>query len=169
MSTEDSNGVRANSLVTQEHDNTGALVVSRTMLQHNHSMSQETHLTEESGLTTDSLLGENALSTQEKKRRIQDVYYGHAYREENKYEVNKVKKIVRENIFKHLMFCIGEGSYGGDKNGTTRGENRSKATRNTYELSHEYPDLTLKCEYAHEVLILSGNGAEKKSLSQRAL
>ena len=169
MSTEDSNGVRANSLETQEHDNTGALVVSRTMLQRNHSMSQETHLTEESGLTTDSLLGENALSTQEKKRRIQDVYYGRAYREENKYEVNKVKKIVRENIFKHVKFCIGEGSYGSNKNGTTRGENRSKATRNTYGLSHEYPDLTLKRGYAHEILTLSGNGAEKKSLSQRAL
>ena len=157
------------SMITQEHENTGTVVISRRLLQRNNSMSQETHLTQESGLTTESILEENALSTAEKKRRIQEVYYGPAYKEENKYEVNKVRKIVCENIFKHVKFCIGEGSYGSDKNGMTRSENRSKATKNTYGQSHECPDLTLRRGYAYEILALSGNGVEKKSLSQRAL
>ena len=169
MSTGHSNMESHGSMITQEHENTGTVVLSRRLLQRNNSMSQETQLTQESGLTTESILEENALSTEEKKRRIQEVYYGRAYKEENKYEVNKVKKIVRENIFKHVKFCIGEGSYGSDKNGITRGTNKSKATKNTYGQSHEYPDLTLRRGYAYEILSLSGNGTEKKSLSNRAL
>ena len=127
-------------------------------------------MTQQSIVTTEPLLNENALSTEEKKRKIQEVYYGRSYKEEDKYEVQKIrKKIVRENIFKHVKFCIGEGSYGTNKDGRTKSENKNIATKNTFGQSHEYPDITLQKGYAYEILELSGYGVDKKSLSQRAL
>ena len=157
------------SLATQEHENHGVIRVHRQCLQGGNSYSQETQLTQQSIVTTEPLLNENALSTEEKKRKIQEVYYGRSYREEDKYEVQKVRKIVRENIFKHVKFCIGEGSYGTNKDGRTKSENKNIATKNTFGQSHEYPDITLRKGYAYEILELSGYGVDKKSLSQRAL
>ena len=95
------NGDNSNaSLATQEHENHGVIGVHRQCLQGGNSYSQETQLTQQSIVTTEPLLNENALSTEEKKRKIQEVYYGRSYKEEDKYEVQKVRKIVRKNIFK---------------------------------------------------------------------
>ena len=156
-------------MATQEHVNNGSIHVPRSSLQRGNSFSQETQLTLQSAITTDSLLDENALSTEQKKRKVQEVYYGRSYKEEDKYKVQKVRKIVCENIFKHVKFCIGEGSYGSNKNGRTKSENKNIATKNTFGLSHEYPDITLRKGYANEILALSGYGSDKKSLSQRVL
>ena len=76
-------------------------------------LSQNSNVTE---ITTDSVVQDNALSTEEKKRKLRQLYYGTHFQDEDKYEVQKVRRIVRESVFKKVKFCRGEGSSGSDKN-----------------------------------------------------
>ena len=126
-------------------------------------LSQETNLTEHSAVTTETFLEDNALSDIQKKRKLQSLYYGTRYKPEDKYEVQKVRKIIRESIFKHVKFCRGEGLSQNDKKG------RKAIEKNAFGRAHDTPDLTLRTGYAYEILKLSGNGEDKKSLTQRAL
>ena len=62
-------------------------------------LSQETNMTEHSAVTTETFLEDNALSTNQKKRKLQGLYYGTSYKPEDKYEILKVK-------LKHLLTCL---------------------------------------------------------------
>ena len=126
-------------------------------------LSQETNMTEHSAVTTETFLEDNALSSNQKKRKLQGLYYGTSYKPEDKYEILKVRNIVRESIFKHVKFCRGEGSSSNEKSG------RKAVEKNAFGRRHDTPDITLRSGYAHEILKLSGNGEDKKSLTQRAL
>ena len=60
--------------------------------------------------TNNSRHVDEELTTEQKKRKFEQVYSGRRWQEEDKYEVQKVKQIVRNNIFKHVKFVKGEGS-----------------------------------------------------------
>ena len=68
------------------------------------------------------------LTIEQKKRKFEQVYSGCRWQEEDKYEVQKVKQIVRNNIFKHVKFVKGEGY----KN-TTNDVGRKNGKGNTKE------------------------------------
>ena len=164
------NNSNGNSMITQDIDNDSFEDEDETpMRRHtNHSSSQSylsQHSTESrsSVVTTESVLEDNALSTDEKKRKLQVLYYGSKYKEEDKYEIQKVRKIVRDNVFQQVKFCRGEGA---SKQGKS---SNNVAMKRAFGKSHDAPDLTLRNGYAYEILILSGNGEDKKSLTERAL
>ena len=49
------------------------------------------------------------LTTEQKKRKYEQVQSSRRWIEEDQYEVQGVKQIVRNNIFKHVKFVKGEG------------------------------------------------------------
>ena len=124
-------------------------------------LSQNSNVTE---ITTDSEVQDNALSTEDKKRKLRQLYYGTHFQDEDKYEVQKVRRIVRESVFKKVKFCRGEGSSGSDKRSP-----KKQALTKVFGKSHEAPDLTEWKGYAYEVLKLSGNGEDVRTLTRRAL
>ena len=124
-------------------------------------LSQNSNVTE---ITTDSVVQDNALSTEEKKRKLRQLYYGTHFQDEDKYEVQKVRRIVRESVFKKVKFCRGEGTSGSDKRSP-----KKQALTKVFGKSHEAPDLTERKGYAYEVLKLSGNGEDVRTLTRRAL
>ena len=167
-SDDDSRRETENDLETQVRPNSCSYFrrhapTSPTMQNHRVHLSQETNLTEHSAVTTETFLEDNALSDTQKKRKLQSLYYGTRYKPEDKYEVQKVRKIIRESIFKHVKFCRGEGLSQDKKKG------RKAVEKKAFGMTHETPDLTLRTGYAYEILKLSGNGEDKKSLTQRAL
>ena len=63
-----------------------------------------------STVTNDSILNESVLSPDMKKRKLEEIYSNGKFQDEDEYEVLKVRKVVRQHIFKHLKFCKGEGT-----------------------------------------------------------
>ena len=61
-------------------------------------LSKETNMNEHSAVTMETFLDNNTLSNDQKKRKIQGLYYGTSSKPEEKYEVQKVRKIDRESI-----------------------------------------------------------------------
>ena len=59
--------------------------------------------------TNNSRHVDEELTTEQKKRKFEQVYSGRRWQEEDKYEAHKVKQIVRNNIFKLEKFVKGEG------------------------------------------------------------
>ena len=76
-------------------------MVRATMLNENGTqLSQAT-----SAITTDTIYRESGLSIEEKKRKLEEIYSNGKFQEEDEYKVNKVHKVVRQHIFKHVKFC----------------------------------------------------------------
>ena len=63
-----------------------------------------------STVTNGSILNENVLSPDMKKRKLEEICSNGRFQDEDEYEVLKVRKVVRQHIFKHLKFCKGEGT-----------------------------------------------------------
>ena len=63
----------------------------------------------------DSIEADNALSLNDKKRRIETVYSNGQWKDEDEYEIAKIRQVIRNHIFKHVKFVKGEGSRPGAK------------------------------------------------------
>ena len=110
-------------------------------------------------------VNEQQLSTEEKKRKIDEVYSSKRWQEEDKYEANKVKVITRTNIFKHVKFIKGEGN----KLATNILERKNRKDRKEYGKCHERADLTQVRGYEYTVMKLAGITEETTSFVNRAL
>lgn len=116
--------------------------------------------------TNGSRSTEHNLTTEEKKRKLDEVYSSRRWQEEDKYEVQKVKQIVRNNIFKHVKFVKGEGVQ--NVNSNVERQNR-KCTIKEYGKCHEKADLTKQSGYEYNVMKLAGINEKNCSLTERAL
>ena len=116
--------------------------------------------------TNGSRSTEHNLTTEEKKRKLAEVYSSRRWQEEDKYEVQKVKQIVRNNIFKHVKFVKGEGVQ--NVNSNVERQNR-KCTIKEYGKCHEKADLTKQSGYEYNVMKLAGINEKNCSLTERAL
>jgi len=106
------------------------------------------------------------LTTEQKKRKFEQVYASRRWQEEDKYEVQKVKQIVRNNIFKHVKFVKGEGY----KNITNEVERKNgKGSIKEYGKCHEWADLTKLTGYECNVMKLAGVTEMNSSITDRAL
>ena len=98
-----------------------------------------------SGLTTDSYLEKAGLTR--KINKSEDVYTSGRWKEEDLYEVLKVKKVIRNHIFKHVKFCKGEGV-------KFMSNNLEWKNKKIIELSKSYEkvDLSKSIEYQYNVI-----------------
>ena len=93
-----------------------------------------------SSITDDTSVSRRAdqnLTVEGEKRKFDELYSSRRWQEEDKYEVQKVKQIVRNKIFKHLKFVKGEGVKIG--NSKIEGQNR-KCIIKEYGKCHEKAD-----------------------------
>ena len=116
--------------------------------------------------TVNSRDTDEQLTTEQKKRKFEQVYSSRRWQEEDQYEVLKVKQIVRNNIFKHVKFVKGEGY----KNITSDLERKNgKGNMKEYGKCHEWADLTKLTGYEYNVMKLAGFTETNSSITDRAL
>ena len=58
---------------------------------------------------------DGALTINEKKRKIEDMYLSKQWKEEDEYDVTRLRLVIRNHIFKHVKFIKGEGAKKTDK------------------------------------------------------
>ena len=116
-----------------------------------------------SAITNDTIFQESGLSWDAKKRKLEDIYSNGRYQDEDEYEIVKVRKIVRNHIFKHVKFCKGEG-----KRSPNNFDKKTKKIQ-AFGTSHEKADLWKTTGYEYNVMKLAGYCEETKSLADRAM
>ena len=116
-----------------------------------------------STITTESIFNDGALTTYEKKRKLNEIYSNGQWKEEDEHEIYKVKKIVRTNIFKYVKFCKGEGNINIDKN------RKHKMKQLVLGIAHDKADLTKRTGYEYEVMKQCGKDDRRMSLTERAM
>ena len=119
-----------------------------------------------SGITNDdSTTSDIGLSIIDKKRKIDAIFLSNQWKEEDEYEITKLRQVIRNQIFKHVKFVKGEGGVSVSK--------RDKKTRQMKKLlfgkCHERPDLTKLTGYECQILKMVGLSEENASLTRRAL
>ena len=113
----------------------------------------------------DSIEADNALSLNDKKRRIETVYSNGQWKDEDEYEIAKIRQVIRNHIFKHVKFVKGEGSRPGAK----RDIRKKQCKDLVLGKCHERPDLTKSTGYECEIMRLVGLTNENLSITTRAL
>ena len=64
-----------------------------------------------SGITNDdSTTSDIGLSIVDKKRKIDAIFLSNQWKEEDEYEITKLRQVIRNQIFKHVKFVKGEGA-----------------------------------------------------------
>jgi hypothetical protein len=128
------------------------------------------HQDETSVITDDSLIVENNMTAAEKRKKLMNVYLTTDYEnivEENEFEIMKINKVIRNNIFGKIKFCRGEGN---SSTVVKKGRNiRSQQMIKKLVIgrSHEFADLTKNSGFEVEVLKLCGLGADRTTITQR--
>ena len=120
-----------------------------------------------SGITNDrSISGtNNSLSVEEKKRKSETVYLSGQWKDEDEYEITKIRQVVRNHIFKHLKFVKGEGTIPSFK----KDRKTKKRDQLLYGMCHERPDLTKQGGYELKILRLMGLSELNTSIAAQAL
>lgn len=119
-----------------------------------------------SGITNDeSTTSDIGLSIIDKKRKIDAIFLSNQWKEEDEYEITKLRQVIRNQIFKHVKFVKGEGAVPLSK--------RDKKARQIKKLlfgkCHERPDLTKLTGYECQILKMVGLSEDNASLTRRAL
>ena len=117
-----------------------------------------------SSLTNDTFIDESGLNNDQKKRKMEDIYSSGRWKEVDEYEVMKVRKVIRNHIFKHVKFCKGEGL----KVSSNQMEKKS-AKLLLFGKSHEKADLTKRHGYEYNIMKLSGYDEDNRSITDRTL
>ena len=82
-----------------------------------------------------------------------------------KYEVIKLRQVIRNHIFKHVKFVKGEGAVPSHKK-----EIKSRQLKQLlFGKCHERPDLTILTGYESQILRMVGLSKENTSVTRRAL
>ena len=122
-------------------------------------------------ITDDTYIREIDMTIDQKKRKLELIYSTkkkNAYLEENEFEIQKVRKQVRDNIFPKVKFCKGEGNTQKIIHSKNRRNGRKFKKMDELGKSHENADLTCKTGFEYKLLDLCGMGEGKKTLTQRA-
>jgi len=117
-----------------------------------------------SNITECSTDTEGTLTINEKKRKIEDVYASEQWKEEDEYEVTRLRLVIRNHIFKHVKFIKGEGAKKTDK-----GTKKKNSKNLVFGKCHERPDLTKTSGYEYAIMDLVGLNDDKATLVKRAL
>ena len=117
-----------------------------------------------SNITECSTDTDGALTINEKKRKIEDVYASEQWKEEDEYEVTRLRLVIRNHIFKHVKFIKGEGAKKTDK-----GTKKNNSKNLVFGKCHERPDLTKTSGYEYAIMDLVGLNDDKATLVKRAL
>ena len=80
------------------------------------------------------------------------------------YEVLKVKKVIHNNIFKHVTFCKDEGRKAVSNNSEQKNKKIIKLGK-----SREKADLSRSIGYQYNIMKFSGYDEENRALMDRAL
>ena len=139
-------------------------MVSLTEIQENQiNISDHSTITDNSG---GSRITDQNLTIEQKKRKFDEVYSSRRWQEEDKYEVQKVKQIVRNNIFKHRKFVKGEGVKIVNRKIERHND---KSIIKEYGKCHEKADLTKLSGYEYNLMKLAGVTEKNSSITERAL
>ena len=117
-----------------------------------------------SNITECSTDTEGALKINEKKRKIEDVYSSKQLKEEDEYEVTRLRLVIRNHIFRHVKFVKGEGAQKTDK-----GTKKNNSKNLVFGKCYERPDLTNISGYEHAIMDLVGLNDDKTTLVKIAL
>ena len=117
-----------------------------------------------SNITKWSTDTDRVLTINEKKRQIEDVYSSKQWKEEDEYEVIRLRLAIRNHIFKHVKFIKGGGAKRTDK-----GTKKSNSKNLVFGKCHERTDLTKTSGYEYAVMNLVGLDDDKATLVKRAL
>ena len=95
------------------------------------------------GYTTRAVNPDVTLVEDEKLQLLEKTYLSEQWTPSDVHEIDKLKKVIRKHIFKHLKFVKGEG-IATDTKKTNKGNNKNKRERTpVYAIGkcHERPDL----------------------------
>lgn len=157
-------GISANASTEATEENstqhTGITVVRRPQ------PNQQELLRLHDGLTDDSIIAEVDMTPAQKKRKLEDLYSKHDFSKMkiDEYELIKLKRIIRNNIYKTVKFLRGEGN---SNLGTRTDMMRTLQSIPIIGKSHDFADLNKKTGYEVEILKLCGLEEGKKTLTQR--
>jgi hypothetical protein len=84
-----------------------------------------------------------------RRGKIEDVYSSKQWKEEDEYEVTRLRLVLRNHIFKHVTFIKGEGAKKTDK-----GTKKNYSKNVVYGKCHKRPDLTKKSGYKYAIMNL---------------
>jgi len=125
---------------------------------------------ETSAITDDSLILEANMSVSQKRKKLESVYLTTDYASvvnEDEYEIMKINRVIRNNIFPKIKFCRGEGNAGTVVKKRRGIRHQRLVKKVALGKSHEMADLVKTSGFEVEVLKLCGMGADRKSITQR--
>ena len=120
-----------------------------------------------SGITNDASVSDTTqiLSVNDKKRKAEQIYLSGQWKDEDEYEITKLRQVIRNHIFKHLKFVKGEGTIPSSR----KDRKTKKRVQLTYGMCHERPDLTKQGGYELKILRLMGMSEINTSITAQAL
>ncbi len=120
-----------------------------------------------SGITNDASVSDTTqiISDNDKKRKAELIYLSGQWKDEDEYEITKLRQVIRNHIFKHLKFVKGEGTIPSFK----KDRKTKKRDQLLYGMCHERPDLTKQGGYELKILRLMGMSEINTSITAQAL
>ena len=107
------------------------------------------------------------LTEDEKLQLLEKTYLSEQWTPSDDHEIDKLKKVIRKHIFKHLKFVKGEGTAHDNKK-TDKGK-RQRTPVYAIGKCHERPDLRKKTGYEVKILSEVGKDERTSTIVSRAL
>ena len=123
------------------------------------------------GYTTRAVNPDLRLTEDQKLQLLENTYLSEQWTPSDDHEIDKLKKVIRKHIFKHLKFVKGEGT-APDTKKTDKGKNENKRQRSPVFADgkyHECPDLRKKTGYEVKILNEVGKDERTSAIVSRAL
>jgi hypothetical protein len=138
--------------------------------EHGDAIGHVEHGDEASAITDDSLLLEANMTESQKRKKLEMVFLTTDYVNvvnEDEYEIMKINRVIRNNIFPKIKFCRGEGNAGTSVKQRRGIRHQRLVKKIALGKSHEMADLIKTTGFEVEVLKLCGMGADRKTITQR--
>lgn len=119
------------------------------------------------GDTTRAVNPDVRLTEDEKLQLLEKTYLSEQWTPSDDHEIDKLKKVIRKHIFKHLKFVKGEGT-APDTKKTDKGQ-RQRTPVFAIGKCHERPDLRKKTGYEVKILSEVGKDERTSTIVSRAL
>ena len=119
------------------------------------------------GFTTRAVNPDVRLTEDEKLQLLEKTYLSEQWTPSDDHEIDKLKKVIRKHIFKHLKFVKGEGT-APDTKKTDKGK-RQRSPVYAIGKCHEHPDLRKKTGYEVKILSEVGKDERTSTIVSRAL
>ena len=119
------------------------------------------------GDTTRAVNQDVRLTEDQKLQLLEKTYLSEQWTPTDDHEIDKLKKVIRKHIFKHLKFVKGEGTAHDNKK-TVKGK-RQRTPVYAIGKCHERPDLRKKTGYEVKILSEVGKDERTSTIVSRAL